>query len=280
MAKPRKPKNEETKAESSGAVVRHQKLCLSIDMDKRQIYGYTELEMVVPDIGIVGLHAENLGIESVSVDGESTEFEYYPNHQNVENEKRWRTVTSPSSAADAAAAAYVSALDRELVPNLLINCCKPFKGLTEQIDHTSLENKLDTSGEAKQILLLLVGFKPAWKPRFLPPDPPIVIRKVHNVKLVRIDYWVEKAETGIHFDGNVLHTDNQIRRARCWFPCIDDSSQQCCYDLEFTVSHNLIAVSTGSLLYQFAGIAQLGERQTEDLKVACSIHAHRTHLWD
>ena len=25
-----------------------------------------------------------------------------------------------------------------------------------------------------------------------------------------------------------------------------------------------------------AGIAQLGERQTEDLKVACSIHAHRT----
>jgi hypothetical protein len=27
---------------------------------------------------------------------------------------------------------------------------------------------------------------------------------------------------------------------------------------------------------KFAGIAQLGERQTEDLKVACSIHAHRT----
>ena len=27
-----------------------------------------------------------------------------------------------------------------------------------------------------------------------------------------------------------------------------------------------------------AGIAQLGERQTEDLKVACSIHAHRIRL--
>ena len=25
-----------------------------------------------------------------------------------------------------------------------------------------------------------------------------------------------------------------------------------------------------------AGIAQLGERQTEDLKVTCSIHVHRT----
>jgi hypothetical protein len=28
-----------------------------------------------------------------------------------------------------------------------------------------------------------------------------------------------------------------------------------------------------------AGIAQLGERQTEDLKVACSIHAHRILLF-
>ncbi|XP_024044112.1 transcription initiation factor TFIID subunit 2 isoform X2 [Citrus clementina] len=223
MAKPRKPKNEETKVENSGAVVRHQKLCLSIDMEKHQIYGYTELEIAVPDIGIVGLHAENLGIESVLVDGEPTEFEYYPhNHQNVENEKRWRSmVSSPSSAADAAAAVYISALERELVPNLLINCCKPFKGLTDQIEQMNLENKLDSSAEPKQ-----------------------------NVKLVRIDYWVEKVEAGIHFDGNALHTDNQIRRARCWFPCIDDSTQRCCYDLEFTVSQNLIAVSAGSLLYQ------------------------------
>ncbi|XP_060205603.1 transcription initiation factor TFIID subunit 2 isoform X2 [Lycium barbarum] len=73
---------------------------------------------------------------------------------------------------------------------------------------------------------------------------------MQNVKKVRIDYWVEKAETGIHFDGDVLHTDNQIRRARCWFPCMDDSLQCCCYDLEFTVASNLVAVSTGSLLYQ------------------------------
>ncbi|XVF53961.1 hypothetical protein PTKIN_Ptkin05aG0142500 [Pterospermum kingtungense] len=57
-------------------------------------------------------------------------------------------------------------------------------------------------------------------------------------------------ETGIHFDDNVVHTDNQIRRARCWFPCIDDNNQRCCYDLEFTVAHNLVAVSNGSLLCQ------------------------------
>ncbi|KAG9136034.1 hypothetical protein Leryth_022471 [Lithospermum erythrorhizon] len=73
---------------------------------------------------------------------------------------------------------------------------------------------------------------------------------VQNVKMIRIDYWVEKAETGIHLNGNVLHTDNQIRRARCWFPCMDNNMQSCCYDLEFTVARNYVAVSTGTLLYQ------------------------------
>ncbi|KAK7330203.1 hypothetical protein VNO77_24390 [Canavalia gladiata] len=222
MAKPRKPKNEDPKPENSGALVHHQKLCLSIDMDKRLVYGYTELEIVVPEIGIVGLHAENLGIESVWVDGEPTEFEYYPHHQQqLEDEKRFSSVCSPSSAADAAASVYMSALEKELVPNLLINCCKPSKTESEQQEQPISENGFHSLAEPKQ-----------------------------NVRIVRIDYWIEKAEAGIHFRSNVLHTDNQIRRARCWFPCIDDNSQRCCYDLEFTVAHNLVAVSTGSLLYQ------------------------------
>ncbi|KAG1347357.1 hypothetical protein COCNU_06G011860 [Cocos nucifera] len=38
MAKPRKQKNEEQKPESSAGVVLHQKLYLSIDMEKRRIY--------------------------------------------------------------------------------------------------------------------------------------------------------------------------------------------------------------------------------------------------
>ncbi|GMN57920.1 hypothetical protein TIFTF001_027033 [Ficus carica] len=249
MAKPRKPKNSSnddanSKPDNFGAVVRHQKLCLSVDLDTRRIYGfvslslysnggflgngygifrYTELEIAVPDIGIVGLHAENLGIESVLVDGEPTEFEYYPHtYHNEEMGRRWGSVTNTSSAAAAAGAVYLSSLERELMPSLLVNCCKGLKTGNEQQEQVVSENGvLQSSGESKQ-----------------------------NVRLVRVNYWVEKAETGIHFDGNVLHTDNQIRRARCWFPCIDDTSQRCCYDLEFTVAQNLVAVSTGNLLYQ------------------------------
>ncbi|KAI4344048.1 hypothetical protein L6164_011322 [Bauhinia variegata] len=198
MAKPRKPKNEESKPENSGAVVHHQKLCLSIDMDKRLVYGYTELEITVPEIGFVGLHAENLGIENVLVDGEPAAFEFYPHQQQqqLENDKRWSSAFCPSSAADAAGSVYLSALEKEMVPNLLINCCKPFKAESEQQEQPVSENGYHSSGDiAKQ-----------------------------NVRIIRIHYWIEKAEAGIHF--------------------------KITYDLEFTVAHNLVAVSTGSLLFQ------------------------------
>ncbi|KAL6994921.1 Transcription initiation factor TFIID subunit 2 [Sarracenia purpurea var. burkii] len=221
MAKPRKPKNEDQKVDNSEAVVRHQKLCLSIDMDQRRVYGYTELEISVPDNGVVGLHADNLAIERVTVDGDAAEFEVFPHYLHLDSESRWCAVSSATSAADAAGSVYLSSLERELVPNLLIMCSKSDRSESEQPGQQNSESGMHSSEEPKQ-----------------------------NVKLVRVDYWVEKAETGIHFEDNVLHTDNQIRRARCWFPCMDDSSQRCCYDLEFTVASNFVAVSTGKLLYQ------------------------------
>lgn len=117
---------------------------------------YTELEVSVPDIGIVGLHAENLGIESVLVDGEPTVFEYYPHHQNSETESNWNSVSDPASAADAAAMEYVGVLKREDTANLLINCCKPSKDLSEQLDNVTLENGSQSSGEAKQVIVLIL----------------------------------------------------------------------------------------------------------------------------
>ncbi|KAG5536300.1 hypothetical protein RHGRI_023917 [Rhododendron griersonianum] len=222
MAKPRKPKtNEDQRADNSEAVVRHQKLCLNIDMDKRHVYGYTELEIVVPDNGVVGLHADNLAIERVTVDGEPALFEVFPHYQALDSENRWCGVSSATSAADAAGSVYLSSLERELVPNLLIMCSKSIKSVSEEQGQQNSESGLHSPEEPDQ-----------------------------NVKLVRVDYWVEKADTGIHFGDNILHTDNQIRRARCWFPCLDDSSQRCCYDLEYTVANNFVAVSNGKLLYQ------------------------------
>ncbi|ONM21741.1 Transcription initiation factor TFIID subunit 2 [Zea mays] len=74
--------------------------------------------------------------------------------------------------------------------------------------------------------------------------------KVKNIKLVHIDYILEKAETGVQFVGNVMRSSSQTRRAHCWFPCVDSATERCPFDLEFTVSMDFIAVSNGDLLYQ------------------------------
>ncbi|KAL9239420.1 hypothetical protein vseg_013745 [Gypsophila vaccaria] len=229
MAKAKKPpkNNDGSKPDAaatvaaSEAVVLHQKLCLSIDIENRRIYGYTELEIAVPDNGVIGLHAENLEIERVYVDEEPAEFDVFPHYQPVEIENRWCSVSSVDSAADAAGVTYISALERELVPNLLILCCKSITEANQRQGHTPEENGGQPNGEVKQ-----------------------------NVKVIKIYYWVEKAEAGVHFDEKVLHTNSQIRRAHSWFPCMDDSLQRCCFDLEFTVPHNFVAVSNGTLLYQ------------------------------
>ena len=113
------------------------------------VFSYTELEIEVPDIGFVGLFAENIGIESVFVDGDPTEFEYYPHYQAANAEQRWASaMSSPSSAADAAASAYVTALEKELTPNLLINCCNK---MNFEQENTGVQS----SAEVKQVT---VGF--------------------------------------------------------------------------------------------------------------------------
>ncbi|KAK4478763.1 hypothetical protein RD792_014262 [Penstemon davidsonii] len=192
---------------------------------------YTELLIVIPDNGIVGLHADNLAIERVTVDGEPAEFEVFPHYQHLDPKDRWCVVSSATSAADASGSVYLSSLELELLPNLLIMCSKSDKPDNRQQEDLEMDKGEELSSDANRLIIILSV-------------------ALQNIKHVRIEYWVEKAETGIHFNNNVLHTNNQLRRARCWFPCMDDSLQCCCYDLEFTVASNFVAVSSGTLLHQ------------------------------
>lgn len=122
---------------------------------------YTELEVIVPDNGIVGLHVDNLAIESVTVDGEAAEFEVFPHYLPLENENRWCSVSSASSAADAAGSVYLSSIERELVPNLLIMCASKFvQSVGEQNGQANSENGVQSSGEIKQVIA--VASSPWW----------------------------------------------------------------------------------------------------------------------
>ncbi|XP_072992709.1 transcription initiation factor TFIID subunit 2 [Typha latifolia] len=232
MAKARRQKNEEQKPESSGGVVLHQKLCLSIDMENKRIYGYTELKVLLQEGEHIALHADNINVRSISVDGEPSEFEYFPHYQDIDEEKRWSSVSCSKSAADLAGSTYISSLNKETVANLIISCHQSMKSENEQHIQENGGNIVQSSSE-EQIVNDYNG-----------------LLEDKNVKLVRIDYLIDRADTGIHFAGDMLHTNNQIRRAHCWFPCMDNVAQRCSFDLEFTVSTNLVAVSNGNLLYQ------------------------------
>lgn len=94
------------------------------------------------------LHADNLVIESVTVDEEPAQFEVFPHYLHLDSGDRWCSVSSASSAADAAGSVYLSTLDRELVPNLLIMCSKSTKLESEQQEEP-LENGVKSSIEEK-----------------------------------------------------------------------------------------------------------------------------------
>lgn len=84
------------------------------------------MKIVPPESGIVGLHADNMTIGSILVNDEPTEFEFFERYQHTYDDK-WDSISCHNSAADAACATYISSLDRESIPNLLISCCKATK---------------------------------------------------------------------------------------------------------------------------------------------------------
>lgn len=103
-------------------------------------FRYTELQIVVPENGIVGLHADNLEIERVTVDGDSADFQIFPHYQHLDPKDRWSVVSSAISAADASGSVYFSALDLELLPNLLIMCSQSIKPDNKQQEIAEIDN--------------------------------------------------------------------------------------------------------------------------------------------
>ncbi|BAT08037.1 Os09g0409950, partial [Oryza sativa Japonica Group] len=137
MAKARKQKGEEQKPDGGGAggggggaTVLHQKLCLSIDMENRLIYGYTEIK-VQAENDTFALHADNMTIRNILVDGQAAEFEYSPQWKNAGDQQSWSSVSCSKTAADAACSVYISSLNSEAAPNLIISSERSSKAITE-----------------------------------------------------------------------------------------------------------------------------------------------------
>ncbi|KAJ3677402.1 hypothetical protein LUZ60_003126 [Juncus effusus] len=247
MAKARRQKNEEQKPESLGCVLLHQKLCLSIDMLNKTIFGYTELKVLLRESEQIPLHADNLTIESITVDGEEMKFEYSPQFQDSDDDRRFSSVECSNSAADVASSLYISSLAKEELPNLIVYCKNSEKLVNGKLENGENGGEIDLKNSEEQTEKKVTS---SSEEQAGEENNGHSEEKIQNEKLVRIDYSIEKAETGIHFTNNILHTNNQIKRSHCWFPCMYSLAQCCTFDLEITVSSEFLAVSNGTLLYQ------------------------------
>ncbi|KAG0458321.1 hypothetical protein HPP92_023158 [Vanilla planifolia] len=232
MAKQRKQKNEEQRPETSGGTVLHQKLCISVDMENRRIYGHTEMKVLVPESGYIALYADNMVFSSITVDGNEAKYEYFPHHPFTEDDSSWCSVSCSKSAAEVACTTYMSSLTRETIPNLIIACCDK----SNEIQSSVLQGNMDSNIQSTNAEHVVIDSNGLVEDK--------------DAKIVCIDYWLERAEVGIHFGKNMLLTDNQIRRSHCWFPCMYNFSQHCLFDIELTVNSEFVAVSNGDLLYQ------------------------------
>eukprot|EP00250_Pteridium_aquilinum_P006300 c16246_g1_i1 orf=741-4946(+) len=231
------------------AVVRHEKLCLKIDVPSHRLHGYAELKVVAPTKGVVGLHAQGLHIQRVLYDGVPTEYEVL--HTFEPDTLKAATYTSSiqklpvsaTEASDAGYSEYFKALEKELAPELLIFV--PESCIASQANHDVIQNvlKAESNGAGVDEQAGLDSTLNALRGEALGQPE-------ERVKLVHVEYWLEKPPSGGHFLGNLFHTSNQLRRARCWFPCVDLDFQRCSYEMEFTVDSQYIAVSCGKLLYQ------------------------------
>lgn len=110
------------------------------------------MQIVVPENGIVGLHVDNLAIEKVTVDEVPAEFEVFPHYQHLDPKDRWCVVSSATSAADASGSVYLSSLELELLPNLLIMCSKTTKTDNKEEEHPQMENGETLPADASRFL--------------------------------------------------------------------------------------------------------------------------------
>ena len=111
---------------------------LNILKSSSSLTRHTDIEIISPESEVIGLNASNLTIGSVFMNGEPTDFEYFEPYPQIKDDERCHPVSSYTMAADDACTVYLSSLDKEIMPNLFISCCK---SASTQSDHDSQANE-------------------------------------------------------------------------------------------------------------------------------------------
>ena len=191
---------------------------------------WTEITAEVKqDATEVWLHAFELGISAVHVDGNPTTFSLIP----IEIEDRIAALSSSQqadtqqklnqAAGDAARQQYEHTLQAGLTPELQIKL--PPAPITNAAPSPS------PAGTSQEDVEMTEA------------DPGRLVT-------IKINYENSNPTSGIHFFNEYAMTDNEIRKASAWVPCVDLPSETVNFQLQLTVPANSMAVGPGHLIKQ------------------------------
>ncbi|KAL0042600.1 hypothetical protein WJX79_004833 [Trebouxia sp. C0005] len=198
----------------------HQALWLTVNAVEKTAQGHTQLNLRCPGSAhSIGLFAHDLDITGVKIDGEDVEFE-----QRLSVCEQQETTEVPAQGAAELAEhsfyEYQRLVQKEAEPELIIQL--PNRG--DETDGPEARNPEFESEDAE------------------------VQRDIDLV--VTVAFAIQQPNCGLHFHGLYACTDNQLRRSRAWFPCVDVPLAACPFELHFTVPASHMAVSCGQLLKQ------------------------------
>lgn len=173
------------------------------------------------------MHAFELGVSAVHVDGSPSTFSLRP----VEVEDRLDCLAiSPhtndihqlnQAAGDVARQQYEQTLQASLAPELQIKlpgAAPSAARTTENGDVEMADTGVDTSGG--------------------------------RIIKIKVEYENSYPMSGIHFFNDYAVTDNEIRKASAWVPCVDLPSETVDFELRLSVPARSMAIGPGHLLKQ------------------------------
>ncbi|KAL4420393.1 hypothetical protein ABPG75_010049 [Micractinium tetrahymenae] len=221
--------------------VKRQHASLRIDTAAQSFTGWTELHVVPPPpaaaggAATLGLHCYGLAVQAVHANGAAVPFELQPAvREELPESVTGAAYDSPGRAAGAVAEyclyMYERQLQRERQPELTFQLPDPLPPLPAATPESA-----GTAGGSRQ-----------QDGR----DGKAAGGGRGKEAVIRVEWSCPGGSAGLRFWQGYALTDNQVRRASAWLPCVDVPSASVRFTLDVTCRADQMAVGPGQLQRQ------------------------------
>jgi len=208
-----------------GFKLTHQKLVLDIDVDNKSIQGYTEI-LIQPQtrklkVDKIRINSRQCFVTKVTVNQVETQFQLKNYMETIVSNPDIRDMDTYTAYSKAA-------LHYSDEGELLIDIPSSvqfYEGVSIAESNNNLQHRNIVQFSPLIIRIYYRLINPVASLQFILPD-----------------------EENYPFRKSHMYTYSQPDGARMWFPCVDQISEKCTWELDLTANSNLVVVATGQLL--------------------------------